>query len=114
MILWKRCTSTAITHSLVVYIPKGEHDDPRELPQQQDIEGSIKIDHTLYSHADTITPTPNLSQKLEYIYQHFQENKKVYESDPNLATDKIYSTLYPHINNDIEYGLFKDIINSYY
>ena len=26
----------------------------------------------------------------------------------------IRSTLYPHINNDIEYGLFKDVINSYY
>ena len=23
-------------------------------------------------------------------------------------------TLYPYINNDIEYGLFEDIINSYY
>ena len=59
-------------------------------------------------------PTPNSSQKLKYIYQHFQENEKVYESDPNLATDETDSTLYPHINNDIEYGLFKDIINSYY
>ena len=25
-----------------------------------------------------------------------------------------YNTLYPHINNDIEYGLFEDVINSYY
>ena len=72
----------AITHSLVVYIPKGEHDNPHELPQQQDLEGSTKIDHT---------------QKLEYIYQHFQKNEKVYESDPKLATDEIDSTLYPHI-----------------
>ena len=103
-----------INHSQVVYIPKGEHDDPHELSQQQELEGSIKIDHTLYSHADTTMPTPNSSQKLEYIYQHFQENEKVYESDPNLATDKIDCTLYPHINNDIEYGLFKDVINSYY
>ena len=37
---------------------------PNELPQQQDLEGSTKIDHTLYSHADTIMPTPNSSQKL--------------------------------------------------
>ena len=44
----------AINHSQTVYIPKGEHDDPHELPQQQDLEGSTKIDHTLYSHADTI------------------------------------------------------------
>ena len=104
----------AINHSQVVYIPKGEHDNPHELPQQQDLEGSTKIDHTLYSHLDTIMPTPNSSQKLQYIYQHFQENEKIYESDPNLANCEIYNTLYPHINNNIEYGLFKGVINSYY
>ena len=49
----------ATNHNEVVYIPKGEHDDPHELPQQQDLEGSTKIDHTLYSHSDTIIPIPN-------------------------------------------------------
>ena len=44
----------AINHSQVVYIPKEEHDNPHELPQHQDLEGSPKIDHTLYSHSDTI------------------------------------------------------------
>ena len=58
--------------------------------------------------------THNSLQKLEYIYQHFQENEKLYESDPNLATDEIGCTLYQHINNDIEYGLFEDVIDSYY
>ena len=100
--------------SQAVYIPKGEHDNLHELPQQQDLEGSPKTDHTLYSHTDTITQTRNSSQKLEYIYQHFQENEKVHESDPNLATGEINNTLYPHIKNNIEYGLFKDVINSYY
>ena len=100
--------------SQVVYIPKGEHDDPHELSQQQDLEGSPKTDYTLYSHTDTIMSTPNSSQKVEYIYQHFQENEKVHESDPNLATGEIDNTLYPHINNNIEYGLFKDVITSYY
>ena len=57
-------------------------------------------------------PTPNSSQKLEYIHQHFQENEKVHESDPNLSTEDVDSTLYPYINNDIEYGLFKDVIDS--
>ena len=47
-------------------------------------------------------------------YQHFQDNKKVYELDPNLVTSKTDKTLYPHINNEIEYGLFKDVIDSYY
>ena len=63
----------AINHNQAVYIPKGEHDDPHELPQQQDLEGSTKIE---YSETD--------------------------------------NTLYPHINNDIEYGLFEDVIDSYY
>ena len=72
----------AINHSQVVYIPKGEHDDPNELPQQQDLEGSTKIDHTLYLHADTIMPTPNSSQKLDYIYQHFRKMKKYMNQIP--------------------------------
>ena len=53
-------------------------------------------------------------QKLDYIYQHFQDNKKIHESDPNSASFETDNTLYPHINNDIEYGLFKDVIDSYY
>ena len=69
----------AINHSQAAYILKGEHVDPHELPKQQDLECSTKIGHTLYSHTDTIMPTPNSSQKLEYIYQHFQENEKLHE-----------------------------------
>ena len=98
----------------MVYIPKGEHDDSHELPQQQDLEGSTKIDHTLYSHSDTVVPTPNSLQKPDYIYQHFHDNEKIYESDPNLVSCKTDNALYPYINNDIEYGLFEDVIDSYY
>ena len=68
----------------------------------------------MYSHSDTIIPTPNSLQKLDYIYQHFQDNEKIYESDPNLVSSKTDNTLYQHINNDIEYGLFEDVIDSYY
>ena len=68
----------------------------------------------MYSHSYTITPTPNSLQKLDYIYQHFQDNEKIYKSDPILVSSKTDNTLYPHINNDIEYGLFKDAIDSYY
>ena len=66
----------AINHNQAVYIPKGEYDEPHELPQQQDLEGSAKIENTLYSHTDTMTSSPNSLQKLDYIYQHFQDNKK--------------------------------------
>ena len=103
-----------INHNQVVYIPKGEHDDPCELPQQQELEGFTEIEHTLYSHTDTISSEANSFQKLDYIYQHFQDNKKIHESDPNLASYENDNTLYPHINNDIKYGLFADVISSYY
>ena len=76
MTLWKRLILAAINYNQMVYIPKGEHDDPHELPQQQDLEGSTEIEHTLYSHTDTITPDTNSFKKLDYIYQHFQDNKK--------------------------------------
>ena len=104
----------ATYHNQVVYIPKGEHDNPHELPQQQDLEGSTNIDHTLYSHSHTIVPSPNSLQKFDCIYQCFLDNEKIYESDPNLASCETDNTLYPHINNDIEYGLFEDIIDCYY
>ena len=102
-----------ISHNQVVYIPKGEHDDPHKLPQQQELEGPTEIEHTLYSHTNTISPETNSFNKLKYIYQHFQDNEKIYESDLALARYEIDNTLYPHINN-IEYGLFEDIINTYY
>ena len=102
------------SQSSVVYIPEGEHDNPHELPKQQELEGSTEIEHTLYSHTDNISPKMNSFQKLEYIYQHFQGNKKIYESDPDLARFETDNTLYPHIKNNIEHGLFEDVINSYY
>ena len=49
----------AINHNQVVYIPKEEHDDPHELPKQQELEGSTETEHTLYSHTDIITPETN-------------------------------------------------------
>ena len=103
-----------INHNKVVYIHKGEHDDPHELPQQQYSEGSTEIEHTLYSHTAISSPKIDSFKKLEYIYQHFQDSEKIYESDPDTVMQVPDNTLYPHINNDIEYGLFEDVINSYY
>ena len=84
---------------------------PMNSPNNMD---SKEIEHMLYSHTDTISPETNSFQKLDYIYQHFQDNEKIHESDPNLASSEIDNTLYPHINIDIEHGLFEDIIDSYY
>ena len=85
-----------INHNQVVYIPKGEHDNPHELPQQQDLEGSTEIEHTLFSHTGSISPKMDSFQKLEYIYQHFQDNEKIYESDPDAARHETDNT-YTHI-----------------
>ena len=103
-----------INHNKVVYIHKGEHDDPHGLPQQQYLEDSTETQHTLYSHTATSSPEIDSFKKLEYIYQHFQDSEKIYESDPDAIRHETDNTLYPHINSDIEYGLFEDVINSYY
>ena len=87
---------------------------PMNSPNNKILEGSTEIEHTLYSHTNSISPEMNSFQKLEYIYQHFQDNEKIYESDPDAARYETDNTLYPHIKNDIEYGLFEDVINSYY
>ena len=58
-----------INHNQVAYIPKGDHDDPHELPQQQDLEDSTEIEHTLYSHTDSTSLKMNSFQKLEYIFK---------------------------------------------
>ena len=104
-----------INHNKAVYINKGEHGDgPHELPIQQYSEGSTDIEHTLYSHTANSPPRIDSFKKLEYIYQHFQDSEKTYELDPDTDRQVPDNTLYPHINNDIEYGLFEDVINSYY
>ena len=50
-----------------------------------------------------------------YIYQHFQDSKKMHQIDPESETiTPDDDSLYPYVNNDIEYGLFEDIVDSYY
>ena len=65
-----------INHNKVVYIHKGEHDNPHGLPQQQDLEGSTETEHTLYSHTASSSPKIDSFKKLEYIYQHFQDSER--------------------------------------
>ena len=101
-----------INHNKVVYIYKGEHDDPHGLPQQQYLEGSTEIEHTLYSHTAISSPEIDSFKKLQYIYWHFQDRKR--SMNPDAIMQEPDNTLYPHINNDIVYGLFVDVINSYY
>ena len=97
----------------MVYINKGDHDNPHRLPKD-DSEGSQDIVHHDYAHTNIPPKMPEEIEKLEYIYQHFQDHKKVYESDPQVTTEPVHDTLYPQMNNDIEYRLFENVIDSYY
>ena len=67
-----------------------------------------------YTHTDISPKVPEEIEKLEYIYQHFQDHEKVYDTNPQVTTEQTDDTLYPQINNDIEYGLFENVIDSYY
>ena len=54
-------------------------------------------------------------EKLHYIYQHFQDSEKMHKIEPESEPIATYDdSLYPYINNDIEYRLFEDIVDSYY
>ena len=54
-------------------------------------------------------------EKLHYIYQHFQDSEKMHQIEPKCEPTAIDDdSLYLHVNNDIEYGLFEDIVDSYY
>ena len=55
----------------MVYIHKGEHDNPHGLPQQQYLEGSTETEHTPYSRTAISSREIDSFKKLEYIYQHF-------------------------------------------
>ena len=54
-------------------------------------------------------------EKLFYIYQHFQDSEKIHQigTDSDVLTTQ-EDSLYPYVNNDIEYGLFEDIVESYH
>ena len=69
----------------------------------------------MYSHQTDPLKESDYFDKLPYIYQHFQYSEKIHQTNPEskqIASDD--DSLYPHVNNDIEYGLFEDMVDSYY
>ena len=79
------------------------------------MEGCDKSQNTLYSHHTKPPKESDDFKKLLYIYQHFQDSKKLHQIEPDsrqIATDD--DSLYSYVNNDIEYRLFEDIVDSYY
>ena len=68
----------------------------------------------MYSHQTDPPKESDDFKTLFYIYQHFQDSKKIHQTEPEskqIALDD--DSLYPHVNNNIEYGLFEDIVDSY-
>ena len=69
----------------------------------------------MYSHQTNPPKESDDFKKLLYIYQHFQDSEKMHQIEPErepITLDD--NSLYPYVNNDIEYGLFEDIVDSYY
>ena len=79
------------------------------------MEGCDISQNTLSSHQINSAKESDDFEKLLYIYQHFQDSEKMHQIKPEsepITTDD--DSLYPYVNNDIEYGLFEDIVDSYY
>ena len=100
--------------SRTIYISNGDHDNPHE-PPQKELEGCDISQNTLYSQQINSAKESDDFEKLLYIYQNFQDSEKMHqiepESDPITIDD---DSLYLYVNNDIKYGLFGDIVDSYY
>ena len=69
----------------MVYINKEKHDDPYELPKDN-FEGILDTVSHDYAHTDISPKMPEQMKKLEYIYPHFQDHKKIYETDPQVTS----------------------------
>ena len=98
----------------MIYISNGNHDNPHEPPQIES-EGCDISHNALYSHQINQDKESGELEKLFYVYQHFQYSEKIHQIDTDndvLTTQE--DSLYPYVNNDIEYGLFEDIVESYH
>ena len=69
---------------------------PTELPKEN-LEGSLNTIYTDYTHADFTTKLPEEIEKLEYIYQHFQDCEKTCETNLQVTTEQTDDTLYPQL-----------------
>ena len=64
------------TNTRMVYITNGEHDNPHELPKDN-LEGSLDTVYHDYTHIDILPKIPEEIEKLEYIYQNFQDHEDI-------------------------------------
>ena len=60
------------------------------MDSQNIIQRVLKITYTMIMHIYIyFTEMPEEIEKLEYIYQHFQDHEKVYEFNPQIVTESI-------------------------
>ena len=76
--LWKRRVLILINPSRAIYISNRDHDNPHEPPQIES-EGCNISQNALYSHQIYLVKKSDDSEKLFYIYQHFQESEKIHQ-----------------------------------
>ena len=71
--------------------------------------------NALYSHQIDLAKESEDFKKFFYIYQHFQDSEKIHQIDIDRDAFTIQEdSLYLYVNNDIEYGLFEDLVESYH
>ena len=75
----------------MVYTNNGEHYNPHELPKENS-EVSLNTDNAVFSCTDLATKLPEEIEKLEYIYQCFQDCEKIHEIDPQVPMEHIDDT----------------------
>ena len=80
----------------IIDINNGEHDNPYELPKENS-EGFLNTDNVVYTHTNPATKLPEEIEKFEYIYQHFQDCKKIHEINSQVQTEQEHF----QINHDI-------------
>ena len=51
-------------------------------PTQKELEGCDTLQNTLYSHFTHRPQDSDWFDRLNYIYQHFQDSEKMYQLDP--------------------------------
>ena len=80
-----------------MYISDGDHDNPHEPPQIES-EGCDISQNALYSHQIDLVKESDDSEKLFYIYQHFQDSEKIHqiETESDLLTPQMM-ILYIHM-----------------
>ena len=79
------------------------------------LEVKLRTTDTVYNTIQHNYGNRDRADKLHYIYQHFQDSEKMHQLDPETETTvSDDDSLYPYVNNYIKYGLFEDIVDSYY